>query len=103
MTRPPDSRLHAWAEALIPYRDYTTRKPQKLLAALRKTVDRIDESEDEGVGPEARASDRDEERNRLVSLLQRYTRFLSAPEATSKFDVLKNLLTRLTSPSWSSR
>jgi len=94
----PDSRLHAWTEALIPYRDYATRKPQKLLAALRKTVDRVDEPEDEGVGPEVAASIRDEERNRLVALLQRYRGFLSAPEATSKFDVLKGLLDEADEP-----
>ena len=94
----PDGRLHAWTEALIPYRDYATRRPEKLLAALRKTVDRKDESEGEGVGPEVQASVRDEERNRLEGLLERYTGFLSAPEATSKFDVLKNLLDEADEP-----
>ena len=94
----PDRHLLAWAEALIPYRDYATRKPQKLLAALRKTVDRRDESEGEGVGPEVRPSVQDQERKRLVALLQRYLGFLSAPEATSKFDVLENLLDEADEP-----
>ena len=94
----PDVRLHAWTKALIPYRDYAIRKPEKLLAVLRKTVDRIDESEDDGVGPKVRASARHEERHRLMALLQRYTGFLSSPEATSKFDVLKRLLDEADEP-----
>lgn len=94
----PDSRLHAWTEALIPYRDYTTSKPNNLLAALRKTVDRRDETDDEEVGPAARTAVRDEERNRLVRLLQRYTGILSGPEATSKFDVLMDLVDEADEP-----
>ena len=98
MARPP---MAAFTRGLrLSSRTGTTRpeEPEKLLAALRKTVDRIDESEGEGVGPEVPASVRDEERNRLVGLLQRYTGFLSAPEAISKFDVLKNLLDEADEP-----
>ena len=94
----PDNRLHEWTEALIPYRDYATSKPQSLLAALRKTVDRISETESEEVGPEVPTSVRGEERKRLVRLLQRYTGFLSSPEATSKFDVLVKLLDEVDEP-----